>query len=119
MPTVGDYVTFGDADVVLQIGADIDNTYTVTLPSNLNRNSTAIMTLQMEAESPNNLRWNMAVNGTTLRTFTHNTDRFGTIQEVFSGSPLNVGANTVTVTVLSGQGRLRVSDFALHHQVDV
>ena len=119
MATVADYVTFGDDVVTLQVGSDIDNTFNISLPTNLNRDSNAIMTLKMEAESPKNLQWNAAVNGTELFNLTHNQDRFGAVQEVFSGSILKAGNNTVTVKVLGGSGRLKVSDFALHHQVNV
>jgi hypothetical protein len=62
----------------------------------------------------------MEINGTQIVNFIHNADRFCALQEVFSGSVLNAGANNkVTVTVLGGKGQIKISDFALHFQVDV
>jgi hypothetical protein len=120
MATVGDFVTFGDNPVILKIGADVDRTYSITLPNNLNRNQNAVIAWRFEAEAnPSSLNWKMEINGTQIVSFTHNEDRFCALQEVFSGSILNSGANNVTVTVLGGTGQIKVSDYTVHFQVDV
>jgi len=119
MATVGDYAVLADTKVTLQIGGDIDHTYPFSLPSNLNRDFSAVMTLQMEAEKPSGLKWQMDVNGTVILTLTHNTDRFCAIQEVFGAGILQPGNNNATVKVLSGIGRLEVSDLVVHFQVNV
>ena len=109
-----------DGTSTLQIGGDIDQTYTFSVPSNINTAQSAIATWRFEAEgSPQNLAWNIAVNGTQLASFTHSSDRFAALQEVFSGSVLQSGNNTATVTVTGGQGRIRFSDFVVHYQVTV
>jgi hypothetical protein len=117
--TVGDYAVLADGKVTLKIGGDIDHTYPFTLPSNLNRDQKAVMTLQMEAEKPSSLKWQMDVNGTVIMTFTHSIDRFCSIQEVFGAGILKAGANNATVKVLSGGGNLEVSDIVLHFQANV
>jgi hypothetical protein len=117
--TVADYAVLSDSIVTLEIGHDIDHTFPFTLPSNLNRDLSAVMTLQMEAEKPSSLKWQMDVNGTVIMTFTHSTDRFCAIQEVFGAGILKVGANNATVKVLSGSGQLKVSDIVALFQVNV
>ena len=69
--------------------------------------------------SPRDLTWNLKVNGTELRSFTHNQDQVSVIQEVFQGSVLRVGPNNATVTVTGGSGRLEISDIVIHFQVEV
>ena len=51
--------------------------------------------------------------------FTHNTDRFTALQEVFQGSVLQAGSNDATVTVTGGDGRIKFSDLVVHFQVNV
>ena len=119
MATVGDYAVLADGTVTLEIGGDIDRTYPFSLPSNLNRDLSAVMTLRMEAEKPSSLKWQMDVNGTVIMTFTHSTDRFCSIQEVFGASILQPGNNNATVKVLSGSGNLDVSDIVVHFQANV
>ena len=87
MPTVGNYVTFGDADVTLQIGSDIDNTYPPIRVDGTLDLGAAIL----GRWPPTTWRWRVAVNGAELRTYTNNGDQFGTIQETFGGRVLNDG----------------------------
>ncbi len=122
MALVSNFVPFGFAFVDLQIGtAKTQETYEFTLPNNLDLNSDAVLTMVIDVNSPNGLRWNASFNGrtNTLFEFTHNDDRFCSIHEALSGSNLQVGANTVTVSVVDGTGQLRVRDLVLHHRVNV
>lgn len=120
MPTVSDYVVVADSTSTLEIGGDIDASYTFSVPSNIDTTKSAIATWRLEAEnSPDNLAWNLAVNGTQVVSFTHGADRFAGLQEVFSGSVLQSGSNSATVTVTGGDGRIRFSDFVVHFQVTV
>lgn len=119
MPTISDYVVLADGQTALKIGGDIDQTFNFTVPSNVNRNQQAVLTLQMEAENPSALKWKMDINGTDVMSFTHGQDRFCAIQEVFGGIHLNSGANTATVRVISGGGTLKVSDIVVHFQANI
>ena len=120
MPTVSDYVVVTDGTTTLETGSDIDQTFTFSVPSNVNRNQSAVATWRLEAEGPpRNLAWNLSVNGTQLVGFTHSSDRFSALQEVFSGSVLRTGSNQATVTITGGTGRIEFSDFVIHMQVNV
>lgn len=119
MPTVSDYVVLADAVTTLRIGGDIDQTYQFSIPSNLNTGRQAIAAWQLEVEDPNDLLWRMTVNGTEIIRFTHGINRFGAVQEVFGGTVLRVGANQAQVTVLSGQGQIKISDVVIHYKADV
>lgn len=120
MATVSDYVAVADSTTTLEIGADIDETYTFSIPSNLNTGQRAVATWRLEAEGPpRSLAWNLDINGTQVVSFTHGTDRFAALQEIFQGSVLQAGTNNATVTVTGGTGRIRFSDFVIHFQVDV
>ena len=120
MATVSDYVAFGDGQVTLKIGGDIDQTYNFTVPNNINREQPALLTWQFEADgSPNNLKWNWRLNGSQVASFTHGIDRFCALQEIVSGTNLNAGNNTLTATVTGGSGQIKLSDIAVHFQVNV
>jgi hypothetical protein len=123
MPNVADYVILNDNPKTLQIGGDIDETYTFSLPSNLinsaGATNRAFITVQLEVEVPNALKWKMEINGTEILNLTHNLDRFGTLQEVFGAQFLKTGSNSAKVQVVSGQGRLELADIVLHFQVEV
>jgi len=120
MATVGDYVAFGDGLVTLKIGGDLDHTYTFSIPSNVNRNQLAILTWRFEADGdPDDLAWNWKLNATQVANFTHGTDRFCSLQEVVAGATLVAGNNTLTATVTGGRGQIKLSDIAVHFQINV
>ncbi|HST81650.1 MAG TPA: hypothetical protein VLL08_07945 [Kineosporiaceae bacterium] len=120
MATVGDYVVVSDGTTTLEIGRDIDQTFTFSVPSNVNLGQSAVATWRLEAEGPpRNLAWNLSINGTELVGFTHGSDRFTGLQEVFQGSVLQAGSNDATVAVTAGTGRIKFSDLVIHFQVDV
>ena len=120
MPTVSDYAVVADGTTTLQTGADIDQTYTFSVPSNVNRGQRAVATWRLEVEGPpRSLAWNLSINGTQLVGFTHSSDRFAALQEVFEGSTLQAGNNNATVAITGGTGRIEFSDFVVHFQVDV
>lgn len=117
MPNVADYVVLADGKSSLQIGGDIDQSYSFNLPSTAIRTGSAILTLRMEAEaSPSNLNWEFKINGTQVMSFTHGKDRFCAIQEVFGAGILKSGANTAEARVNSGSGRIEVSDIVVWFQ---
>lgn len=120
MPTVGDYVAFGDGVVTLKIGGDLDHTYTFSIPGNVNRDQVAILTWKFEADAnPDNLAWNWKLNGAQVANFTHGTDRFCSLQEIVAGTSLVAGSNNLTATVTAGRGQIKLSDIAVHFQVNV
>jgi hypothetical protein len=120
MATVGDYVAFGDSRVTLKIGGDLDHTYNFSIPNNVNRNQPAVLTWQFEADgNPNNLAWKWNLNGTDVASYTHGIDRFCALQEIVAGSRLSVGNNSLTATVTGGSGQIKLSDIAVHFQVNV
>ena len=118
--TVGDYVVVSDNVKTMRIGGDIDETYSFSLPANLNRDARAVATWQFEADDdPDGLKWKLEINGSAIASYSHSSDRFCALQEVFAGSVLNVGANSARVTVLGGGGQIKFSDFVIHFQVNV
>jgi len=121
MPTVSDYVIVSNPQTTLETGADIDVTFPFSLPNNVDTGRSAIATWLLDVDNPEDLRWTMTINNDTdpIFEFTHGVSRLGAFQEVFGGSILNAGDNEVTVRVLSGGGQLRISDFAIHFQVDI
>jgi hypothetical protein len=120
MPTVSDYVVVADGTTTLQIGGDVDQTFTFSVPANVNLGQRAVATCMIEVEGPpQGLAWNLRINGTQIIGFTHNQDRFSVIQEVFQGSILQAGPNNAIVTVTAGTGRLEISDIVIHFQVEV
>lgn len=120
MATVSDYAVVSDGVTALEIGGDVDQTFTFVVPANVNLGERAMATLMLEVDrSPQNLSWRLEINGTQVITLTHNEDRFAAaLQEVFQGSALRAGNNTATVTVTGGTGRIRVSDIVIHFQVE-
>ena len=120
MPTVSDYVVLSDSQVSLKIGGDIDHTFPFSIPSNINKNVQAILTMQFQADgNPNNLQWKASINGTQVISATHNSFNFCAIQEVFGAGILNVGANSAVVVVTGGTGNVKVADMVLHFQATV
>ena len=121
MATVSDYAVVSDNATVLEIGGDIDQTFTFAVPANVNLGERAMATLMLEAErAPQNLSWRLEINGERVITRIHNEDQFtAALQEVFQGSILRAGSNTATVRVTAGTGRIRVSDIVIHFQVEV
>jgi hypothetical protein len=120
MANASDYVVVRDNQITLELGADIDETFGFTIPANVDQGERAVITWRFEAEgSPNNLAWNMDLNGTSVISLTHSQDRFAALQEVVPGSALNVGDNDLTVTVTGGTGRIDISDIVVHYRVDV
>jgi hypothetical protein len=127
MPTVSDYVVVLDIPRTLEIGGDIDKDFDFSLPSNLRTGTgrnRAVASWQLEVEEPSSLKYHVLINGTEIGSYMHITpphakETFAATQEVFSSSLLNAGVNTAKVEVLSGGGRIRVSSFVIHFQVDV
>jgi hypothetical protein len=120
MPTVSDYAVVTDGTTTLQTGADIDASFPFSVPSNVNRGQRAVATWRLEVEGPpQSLAWNLSINGTQLVGFTHSSDRFAGLQEVFQGSILQAGNNDATVEITGGSGRIEFSDLVVHFQVDV
>ena len=122
MPTVSDYAIVANSHKTLQQPAgDRDVTYDFTLPSNLNQRGRAVATWLFDTDSlPNGLRYHVLINGTELTDYTHSgVDMFATIQEVFSASVLKAGTNEALVEIIGGTGRIQVSSFVVHFQVDV
>lgn len=120
MATVSDYAVVSDGTTTLQIGGDVDQTFTFSVPANVNLGQRAVATWRLEAEGPpQNLAWNLRINGTEVVGFTHGQDRFAALQEVFQGSILRAGSNDATVTVTAGTGRIEISDIVIHFQVEV
>jgi hypothetical protein len=119
MPTVSDYVVLADSQTTLQVGGDIDQNYSFSVPGNLNPANLAVATWQLEVENPSDLNWEMRINNTLITNFTHSRDRFGAVQEVFAGSVLRTGSNQAAVRVLGGGGRIKLSDLVIHFQVNV
>ena len=120
MPTVSDYQVLKDKPVTLQIGGDVDESFDFTIPNNLNSDNRAVATWRFEEDgNPDKLQWRLTINGTEVNTYTHNSDRFGALQEVLDKSVLKTGSNKAEVRVLSGKGRLGFGDFVIHFQVNV
>ncbi len=122
MATVSDYAIATDEGATLQPGVEpTSRAFPFTVPDNANLGQQAVATCMIVADgSPRGLTWNLKVNGTELRSFTHNQDQVSVIQEVFQGSVLRVGPNNnATVTVTGGSGRLEISDIVIHFQVEV
>lgn len=119
MAIVSDYVVTGGT-ATLEIGGDIDETFTFSIPANVNLNRNAVATWRFNAEnSPNNLAWNLKINGTQIISFTHDQDQFCALQEPFAGSLLQVGDNDATMRVTGGTGRIKVEAIIIHYKVDV
>ncbi len=119
MPAVADYAILLDNQVALGVGGDVDHDVTFFLPGSAALDGRAVLTLQMEAEDPDNLRWDFRINGTQVAGFTHNTDRFCAIQEVVEADVLRSGGNSpneARIRVEGGQGTLKVSDVVLYFQ---
>jgi hypothetical protein len=123
MPTVSDYAVVTDSQTTLPgTGGDKDETFTFSVPSNINRVQRAVATWLLEVEGPpQNLAWNLTINDRPVVGFTHSADRFAALQEVFDGSILQPGnnKNIAKVTVTGGTGRIKFSDFVVHFRVDV
>jgi hypothetical protein len=122
MANVSDYVVVQDGTTTLEIGANPNETLSFAIPANVDLGQKAVVTWRFEAEgSPNNLAWNMNLNGRTTNVvnLTHSQDRFAALQEVVSGSDLNVGNNDLTVTVTGGTGRIKISDIVVHYRATV
>jgi len=134
MPTVSDYVIVNPEDED-EHNPPLDTStghrerkMKFRVPSNVNRGQQAVATWQFEAEGlqpggegpPNNLEWNLTVNGKQLVHFTHHINRFNALQEVFPGSVLRAGDNNeATVQIIRGTGRIKFSDFVIFIQVDI
>ena len=122
MATASDYAIATDEGATLQPGVQpISRTFPFAVPQNVDLGQIAVATYMIEVDgSPQGLAWNLRINDTQVRGFTHNQDRFSVIQEVFQGSVLRVGPNNnATVTVTGGSGRLEISDIVIHFQVEV
>lgn len=52
MATVSDYAVVADGTTTLEIGGDIDETFTFSVPSNVNLGEKAVATWRLEAEGP-------------------------------------------------------------------
>jgi hypothetical protein len=122
MPTVSDYVVVTDDFHPLRTdGGDREHTFNFGVPSNVNTSQPAVATWQFEAEGPpQNLEWQLSVNGKVLVDFTHHINRFAAVQEVFPGSVLQAGSgNKATVKITGGTGVIKFSDFVIHMKVNV
>jgi hypothetical protein len=120
MPKVADYVVLADGKSSLQ-AAGSAAFFNFTLPSTGIWTGHAIVSFQLEVEAVNgggisNLNWEFIVNGTLVTDFTHNTDRFGAIQEVFDARLLHTGGNIATVHLSSGSGGIEISDIVIWFQ---
>jgi len=125
MPTVSDYIIVTDEETRLQSGGTRDRTFTFSVPPNVDTSQRAVAIWQFEAEGlqqeapPQNLTWNLHVNGKQLVEFTHHLNRFNALQEVLPGSVLHAGgSNHATVRIIGGQGVIKFSAFVIHIQVN-
>ena len=122
MPYICDYSIFRDSSVTIQRGGggDLDKEFHINLPESLVRSNRSILAYVVDPESNvNNLRVEVAVNGTPVRSSRFGQDLLMTLHEVVGADVLNVGRNTVKFTATSGSGSIRISDVVLWWQRDV
>jgi hypothetical protein len=120
MPTIADYAVFGESTVSLEFNTNnTEVSYDFPLPSDLSEFSSGILTFLVDTDGANGLNWEVEVNGNRAKELTHPSDRFCAFQVIVPEAHFQLGANTVTVRVLGGIGKLKVSEFAFHYQRNI
>ena len=126
MPTASDYIIVSDEETRLESGGHRDHTFTFSVPANIGTSQRAVAIWQFEAEGlqpeakPQDLTWNLHVNGKQLVEFTHHLNRFNALQEVFPGSWLHPEEDNHAVVKIIGPGKgvIKFSAFVIHIQVN-
>jgi hypothetical protein len=120
MPTVADYVVVSDKPAAMVRGGTnfIDKKF--TLPQNFNRDKLAIIQFMVDTVEVDHFHYVLRINGHDIVSYTHDTDRFGTLHEVFA--PMGImqpGQNDFRSVATEGEGTVKLGDIFIHFQVDV
>lgn len=116
MPDVADYRVISDGGVTLQVGGDIDHTFTFDLGTAVRHNQHAILQFfYVSSSNANNLSFRFAINGTAVRTINVTGNHFATIHEVQAGVTRN-NQNELDIRIVGGTGSVTISDIVLFVQ---
>jgi hypothetical protein len=116
MPIVADYVIVSDAPV--DLSGSSSHEFTFSIPPDALLSQKAILTFQLQTEgTPVNLDWNIHLNGGKIFHAIHKHRDFCAVQEVFSGSVLKKGSNTLiaALNALTTE-TLKISDIVVWFQ---
>jgi hypothetical protein len=119
MATIADYKIVLDSSASLVRGGTNFVRQTFTLPSNIVPEQHGILMYRVEAEDPDDLRYTLSLNDHEVVTFTHDTDRFGTVHEVIDPNVLHNGENRFAAVATAGSGTIKISDVVVHFQVTI
>src|SRR5262245_29977411 len=111
MPNIADFVILSDAIEVMQRGTG-EGTNAVRHSFNLTakfvNGSRGILMFRIEVEEASDFHYEIKINGTSIATFTHDEERFGTIHEVINANVLRFGDNDYSAVATSGDGVMKM-----------
>ncbi|NEO78839.1 hypothetical protein [Moorena sp. SIO4G3] len=116
MAIISDYSIIRDSKFTLQVGADIDQDFSFSLPGDAHLGSRSILAFMVYPTSER-VSFNISVNNSNQVSFTLGNSGLNTIHEVISANLLKHGNNRIKFVVT--QGRMTFADVVLWWQRDV
>jgi hypothetical protein len=118
MALVADYIVVHDAQFQLTPASPSRN-FVINVPNNAALGSPAILSMMVKTISADDIDATIEVNGQAVTNFV-NADGLNdrAIHEVFAGSVLNAGNNTVAFDLTAGTGTLQLSDVIVWFQAN-
>lgn len=116
MARISDYTIIRDSKFTLQVGADIDQNFSFSLPNDTHLGSRSILAFMVYPTSER-VSFNVSINGSNQLSFILNSSGLNTIHEVISANLLQHGSNRIRFEVT--QGSMTFADVVLWWQRDV
>jgi|SRR5262245_9522240 len=118
MARVCDFEQFSDASIDLQIGGDIDHTFTSSIDTTPASGEGAVLKWMVRREGSGSVTYEVRVNGALACTHTVTLADWSAVQEALGTDQIQSGNNSVEYRVTAGTGRLSVSDVVLFYRQD-
>jgi hypothetical protein len=114
MAIMADYIVVKDTS--FELGENGELTFEFTLPSDFHSASNAFLAYLLYPDSSGGQKYEIDINDQVIRSNTVSTGLTHGLWEVFPGTMLKIGLNTVQFRVESTSGSLNFSDVILWHQ---
>ncbi len=114
MAIVADYIVINDSS--FELGENQEVTFDFELPSDFHSASKAILSYLIYPDNTGNQAYEIEINDEVIRENTVSTGVIHGLWEVYPGTMMETGPNTVQFRVESTSGSLKFSDVVLWHQ---